>query len=180
MFLKFSFCCSSFWPKRNFFSWIIKFLFLKYFNGGSQKYDISFVFTPIENIIAEHQKANRNSLDSDSNTDTDEPTAERAFLVRNDIKLFQNESNANNNNPNPYMIIDRRRSDTDALNAMSDVKLVRQKLLKYAHVKSQDSTEIENQDSKTHQTQNNVLNNNTRTSKETVDELENLKIEDAE
>ena len=78
------------------------------------------------------------------------------------------------------MIIDRRRSDTDALNAMSDVKLVRQKLLKYAHVKSQDSTEIENQDSKTHQTQNNVLNNNTRTSKETEDELENLKIEDAE
>jgi len=39
------------------------------------------------------------------------------------------------------MIIDRRRSDTDALNSMSDVKLVRQKLLKYAHVKSQDSTD---------------------------------------
>ncbi|XP_066916345.1 3',5'-cyclic-AMP phosphodiesterase 4C-like isoform X2 [Clytia hemisphaerica] len=140
--------------------------------------------TKTKNIIAEHQKkANRNSLDSDSNTDTDEPsTADRAFLVRNDIKLFQNESNANNNNPNSYMIIDRRRSDTDALNAMSDVKLVRQKLLKYAHVKSQDSTDIDNhQDSKNlHQTQNSVLNNNTRTTKEIEDGTEDLKIEDAE
>ena len=71
----------------------------------------------------------------------------QAFLVNNDIKLFQNESNNVKNNNNlsltdkSYMIIDRRRSDTDAMNSMSDVKLVRQKLLKYAHVKSQDSTD---------------------------------------
>ena len=39
------------------------------------------------------------------------------------------------------MIVDRRRSDTDALNSMYDVKLIRQKLLKYAHVQSQDSAD---------------------------------------
>jgi len=78
---------------------------------------------------------------------------QRAFLVRNDIKLFQRESHLNNNSSNKnnnnnsdsnkYMLVDRRRSDTDALNYGSDVKLVRQKLLKYAHVQSQDSADGE-------------------------------------
>ena len=89
---------------------------------------------------------NNEEGDSDNGN---EPATEKAFLVRNDIKYFQkgttnnNNNNSKNNNSkdNSYMIIDRRRSDTDALNSMSDVKLVRQKLLKYAHVKSQDSTE---------------------------------------
>ena len=71
-----------------------------------------------------------------------EPATERAFLVRNDIKLFQNETN-NNNKDTKYMIVDRRRSDTDALNSLSDVKLIRQRLLKYAHVQSTDSTDGE-------------------------------------
>lgn len=78
--------------------------------------------------------------DSVESEPTTEPTTERAFLVRNDIKLFQNETN-NNNKDTKYMIVDRRRSDTDALNSLSDVKLIRQRLLKYAHVQSTDSTE---------------------------------------
>ena len=103
--------------------------------------------------IERFTSSNSEETDSDSGN---EPAAktERAFLVRNDIKYFQNDNTAttnnnnnnskNNNNSNKkenYVLIDRRRSDTDALNSMSDVKLVRQKLLKYAHVKSQDSTE---------------------------------------
>lgn len=97
-----------------------------------------------------------NSEETDS--DGIEPATEKAFLVRNDIKYFQKDNTTNNNNNNNnsknnndnsnnkntkenYVLIDRRRSDTDALNSMSDVKLVRQKLLKYAHVKSQDSTD---------------------------------------
>lgn len=94
--------------------------------------------------------ANSDKTDSDNGN---EPATEKSFLVRNDIKYFQNDNttnsninNSKNNNNNStkesYVLIDRRRSDTDALNSMSDVKLVRQKLLKYAHVKSQDSTEI--------------------------------------
>lgn len=92
-----------------------------------------------------------NSEETDS--DGIEPATEKAFLVRNDIKYFQKDNTTNNNSKNNndnsnnkntkenYVLIDRRRSDTDALNSMSDVKLVRQKLLKYAHVKSQDSTD---------------------------------------
>lgn len=79
-------------------------------------------------------------------------TNKRPFLIRNDIKLFQHNNstdepnnNNNNNNNSSYKSkglfnIDRRRSDTDALrHSLSDAKLARQKLLKYAHVKSTDS-----------------------------------------
>ena len=101
------------------------------------------VLTTAANQNTNNSNNNNNNINNNNNNDEVNPTSEKSFLVRNDIKLFQSESNCkeNNNNNNRFMIVDRRRSDTDALHDMSDVRLVRQKLLKYAHVESQDSTD---------------------------------------
>lgn len=70
----------------------------------------------------------------------------RSFLIRNDIKLFQRNGSGDEHGtnevgkPKGLFHIDRRRSDTDALkHSLSDAKLARQRLLKYAHVSSTDS-----------------------------------------
>lgn len=59
--------------------------------------------------------------------------------------------------PKGLFHIDRRRSDTDALrHSLSDAKLARQRLLKYAHVKSTDS---DHQDLNNVVTTKNIINN---------------------
>ena len=68
-----------------------------------------------------------------------------SFLIKNDIKLFRNTSNLGSNieNLNDY----RRKSDSDALSHSSaDLRLARQKLIKYAHVQSTDKSELSTDD----------------------------------
>ena len=82
---------------------------------------------------------------NNNNNDTDELKGSgnnTTFLIKNDIKLFQKSSALSSSIE--HSVDFRRKSDTDALkNSDVDLRLARQKLLKYAQVHSTENAAVE-------------------------------------